>query len=96
MQGCTHAPQSGGRVYRPRKPRATPLYQCAVRHAPELKAGGSFGRRVEANVIERFLTCGDPQHGFARLYCDQCRHGCILAFSCNYVQAGIMRSWVRR
>ena len=59
------------------------LYQCAARHAPELKAGGRFGRRVEENVIERFLECGDPHHGFARLYCAQCRHGCILAFSCK-------------
>ena len=70
-------------VYRPRKPRATALYQCAARHAPELKADGRFGRHVEENVIERFLECGDPRHGFARIYCDQCRHACILAFSCK-------------
>ena len=31
----------------------------------------------------RFLECGDPQHGFARIYCDQCRHGYLLAFSCK-------------
>jgi hypothetical protein len=74
---------SAGRVYRPRKPRATALYQCAARHAPELRTGGRFGRRVEENVIERFLACGDPQHGFARIYCDHCRHGFILAFSCK-------------
>jgi hypothetical protein len=48
-----------------------------------LRAGGRFGRRVEENVIGRFLACGDPQHGFARIYCDQCRHACILAFSCK-------------
>ena len=84
MRGCTHASQSsGGRAYRPRRPRASALYQCATRHAPELKAGGGFGRHVEENVIERFLACGDPQHGFARLYCGQCRHACILAFSCK-------------
>ena len=84
MHGCTHATQSSAvRVYRPRKPRASALYQCAARHAPELRAGGRFGRRVEENVIERFLECGDPQHGFARIYCDQCRHGYILAFSCQ-------------
>jgi len=83
MQGCTHAPQSAGRLYRPRKPRASTLYQCATRHAAELRAGGRFGRRVEENVIGRFLACGDPQHGFARIYCDQCQHGFILAFSCK-------------
>ncbi len=79
-----HAPQtSAGRVHRPRKPRATALYRCAFRHAPELRAGGRFGRRVEENVIGRFLECGDPQHSFARIYCDQCRYTCILAFSCK-------------
>jgi len=73
MQRCTHVPQaSDGRMYRPRRPRASALYQCATRHAPELKAGGRFGRPVEESVIERFLESGDPQHGFARIYCDQC------------------------
>jgi hypothetical protein len=66
MQACTHAKQiSAGRVYRPRQPRATALYQCAARHAPELKAGGRFCRRIEEYVIERFLACGDLRHGFA-------------------------------
>ena len=84
MQGCTHTPQTtAGRVYRPRKPRASALYRCAARHAPELRSEGGFGRRVEENVVGRFLACGDPQHGFARIYCDQCRHGLILAFSCK-------------
>jgi hypothetical protein len=83
MQGCAHAPQSGGRVYRPRNSRATALYKCAARHAPELKAGGRFGRHVEENVIARYLACGDPQHGFARIRCGQCRYACILAFSCK-------------
>ena len=84
MDGCTHTPQaSAGRIYRPRNPRATALYRCASRHAPELKVAGRFGRHVEENVLARFLECGDPQYGFARIYCDQCRHGFILAFSCK-------------
>ena len=48
-----------------------------------MRAGGRFGRRVEENVIARFLECGDPQHGFARIRCGQCRYACILAFSCK-------------
>ena len=84
MQGRTHTPQNiAGRVYRPRRPRASALYQCTFRHAPELRADGGFGRRVEENVVGRFLECGDPQRGFARIYCDRCRHGFILAFSCK-------------
>jgi hypothetical protein len=56
-----------------------------VRHPACARAEGGwpFGRRVEESVIERFLECGDPQHGFARIYCDQCRHACILPFSCK-------------
>ncbi len=74
---------SGSRAYRPRQPHASAFYQCAVRHVTELKAGGRFMRRVEESVIERFLECGDPHHGFARLRCGDCGHGCILAFSCK-------------
>jgi hypothetical protein len=84
MEGCMHATQTSAvRVYRPRKPRTTALYRCAAAHAPELKAGGRYGRRVEEKIIERFLACGDPQHGFARICCGQCRYACILAFSCK-------------
>lgn len=42
-----------------------------------------YQRCVEESVIDRFLECGDPHHGFARLKCGQCRHACILAFSCK-------------
>ena len=45
-------------------------------------------RRVEENVIDRFLECGDPQFGFARLRCADCGHGCILAFSCRRALLG--------
>jgi hypothetical protein len=38
---------------------------------------------VEERTIERFLRCGDPHHGFARIYCDACGHDYLLAFSCK-------------
>ena len=41
----------------------------AARHAGELRAAGRFQRLLEEQVIERFLECGDPHHGFARVYC---------------------------
>jgi len=56
-----HAP-SGGQ-YRPRKPRASALYRCAVAHARELREEGKLQRLLEARVIERFLECGDPHYG---------------------------------
>ncbi len=33
--------------------------------------------------MRRFLKCGDPHHGFARVYCPECRHDYLLAFSCK-------------
>lgn len=72
-----------GGAYRPRNPRANPLYQCAQRHVGELRPEGRLRRLVEDKVISRFLQCGDPHHGFARVYCPQCRHDYLLAFSCK-------------
>ena len=60
------APVQGG-LYRPRNPRASPLWHCAVRHAKELREAGRLRRAVERQVIERFIECGDPHHGFARI-----------------------------
>ena len=34
-------------------------------------------------MIGRFLECGDPHYGFARIYCDGCGHDYLLAFSCK-------------
>ena len=40
-------------------------------------------REIEGQVIERFVACGDPREGFARIYCDACRHEYLLAYSCK-------------
>jgi len=73
---------SGG-VYRPRNPRASPLWQCARRHARELREAGQIRRALERRVSERFIECGDPHHGFARIYCHACGHDYLLAYSCK-------------
>ena len=70
-------------MYRPRNPRASPLYQCADRHLAELRSEGRLQRLLEERVIERFLKCGDPHHGFARIYCPGCRDDFLLPFSCK-------------
>ena len=38
---------------------------------------------VEERAIERFIECGDPHHGFGRIYCDACGHDYLLEFSCK-------------
>jgi len=84
-QACTEdsgAPLRGA-VYRPRNPRASPLWQCSQRQAKELREAGRFQRAVEERAIERFIKCGDPHHGFARIYCDACGHDYLLGFSCK-------------
>ncbi|MGH8764557.1 MAG: transposase zinc-binding domain-containing protein [Burkholderiales bacterium] len=75
--------EDGPAIYRPRRPRASPLWQCVSRHLPELRAGGRVRRAVERNVLERFLECGDLDRGFARIRCGGCGHDLLLAFSCK-------------
>ncbi len=70
-------------IYRPRRPRATALWQCVNRHLSELRASGRLRRAVEENVLERFLECGDLHCGFARIRCGGCGHDLLLAFSCK-------------
>ncbi len=70
-------------VYRPRNPRNNPLYQCVRRHADELKAASRIHRQIEEDVLGRFLDCGDPHKGFARIHCDKCGNDLLLAFSCK-------------
>jgi hypothetical protein len=61
------------RVYRPRKPRDSPLFQLVERHLEELlrvwpaRFGRSHGplRAVVERVLREFLRCGLLEHGFA-------------------------------
>ncbi|MEX2198161.1 MAG: transposase, partial [Burkholderiales bacterium] len=45
-------------------------------------------RALESQVIGRFLQCGDPHHGIARVYCNACGLDYLLAYSCK------TRSWL--
>jgi hypothetical protein len=89
------------RVYRPRRPRESPLYQLACprsssqsrveRHLEELlqlwpaRFTRSHGplRPVVERVLREFLRCGLLEHGFARLWCGECRRSVLVAFSCR-------------
>ena len=69
------------RVYRPRKPRESPLFQLVERHLEELLRvwATRFARHhgplrpVVERVLREFLHCGLLEHGFARLWCAECR-----------------------
>lgn len=79
---CKDAALAGG-VYRARRPQDSPLYRCVRRHAQELSAGGGIRRPVEREVLGRFVDCGDPHQGFARIDCDQCGRDYLQPFSCK-------------
>jgi hypothetical protein len=79
------------RVYRPRRPRESPLFQLVERHLEELlrlwpvrfaRSHGSL-RPVVERVLREFLKCGLLEHGFARLWCPECRRSVLVAFSCR-------------
>jgi hypothetical protein len=79
------------RVYNPRRPRESPLYRLVERHLEELlrvwperfaKRHGPL-RAVVERVLREFLRCGLLDHGFARLWCGECRRSVVIAFSCR-------------
>ena len=79
------------RVYRPRRPRESPLYRLVEQHFEELlrvwparfvRQHGAL-RPVVERVLREFLKCGLLEHGFARLWCSECRRSVLVAFSCR-------------
>ena len=78
-------------VYRSRKPKASPLWQCLSRnfdtflrdYEASYQSRYGFLRPVIPEVVNKFLDCGDLERGFARVRCDHCKHEYLLAFSCK-------------
>jgi hypothetical protein len=78
------------RVYKPRRPRESPLYRLVEQHLGQLRVWparflrqhGPLRPLVE-RVLREFLKCGLVEHGFARLWCGQCRSSVLVAFSCR-------------
>jgi hypothetical protein len=79
------------RVYRPRQPRASPLWQLLDRYFPQFQRlyddryqqRYGFWRPVIQRTVEKFLACGDLHEGFARVRCPRCRYEFFVAFSCR-------------
>jgi hypothetical protein len=69
--------------YRPRNPRATPLWKLAETHYERLRreweerfeARFGFWRGLADEAVARYLDCGIPEMGFARLRSDTCWRG---------------------
>ncbi len=79
------------RVYRPRRPRESPLYRLVSQHIDELlrvwpeRFSRTHGplRPVVTRVLREFLTCGLVEHGFARAWCPTCRKSYLVPYSCR-------------
>jgi len=78
-------------LYRPRRPRASPLWQCLSAHRNTFhdQYGARFEKREGrlrsevGRTLDAFEACGDLSRGFARLHCDHCGHDYLIAFSCK-------------
>ena len=78
-------------VYRPRRPRESPLYTLVDECYDEVK--GSWEERFERryghwrgtieDAVFAFLNCGIYDHGFARVGCPECHAEYLVAFSCQ-------------
>ncbi len=78
-------------VYRPRHPERTVLYRVLFYHFERLLAEyedrfereyGYF-RPIVKEVVERYLKCGNPKCGFARIRCPDCAEERLVMFSCK-------------
>jgi hypothetical protein len=77
-------------VYRPRRPAATLLHRVVREHLETYlttAAGNAeHGRGVPPHIeaaFREYLKCGLLAHGFARVYCANCQHDFMVAFSCK-------------
>jgi ribosomal protein S27E len=78
-------------IYRPRHPERTALYRVLFHNFDRFlseyercfeKEYGYF-RPIVQEVVERYLDCGNPRSGFARIRCPDCHAEHLLTFSCK-------------
>jgi len=78
-------------VYRPRHPERTVLYRVLFHHfdrflteyESRFEREYGFFRPIVKEVVERYLDCGNPKCGFARIRCPDCREERLVMFSCR-------------
>jgi len=78
-------------VYRPRHPERTVLYRVLFHHfdrflteyESRFEREYGFFRPVVKEVVEKYLDCGNPRSGFARIRCPDCAEERLVMFSCR-------------
>lgn len=87
-------PASQSKLYNPRHPERTLLYQTVAEHYAtwlELANAGQFDGQGDyrtpkpyvRQAFDKYLECGIFAHGFARARCADCAHDYFVAFSCK-------------
>jgi len=78
-------------IYRQRHPEHTVFYQVVFHYFEEFlreyenrfeREYGYF-RPIIQDVVEKYLDCGNPMSGFARIRCVDCGEERLLMFSCK-------------
>jgi len=78
-------------MYRPRHPERTVLYRVLfhyfdrflIEYESRFEKPYGFFRPIIKEVVERYLDCGNPRCGFARIRCPDCGEERLLMFSCR-------------
>ena len=79
-------------IYRPRRPRRSPLYRLLEEHFEEFllcyeeryrNRYGPLRSEITRRTVYKYLDCGILEHGFARVTCPQCKAEFLIAFSCK-------------
>ncbi len=74
-------------LYRPRESRTTALHRLLTGHFRQYQCSAAGEktphRRHIDRSIEKYLDCGDPREGFARIRCGRCGSSKLVAFSCK-------------
>ena len=77
--------------YHLRQPERTALYRCVYHGRDRLSVvweerfQSTYGvlRDEVLKAFDAYLNCGILAHGAARVYCDQCKHTLLVAYSCK-------------
>ena len=94
MPTASQTPQRQSKLYNPRHPERTLLYQTVAEHYEtwlELASAGQFDGQGDyrtpkpyvRQAFAKYLECGIFAHGFARARCADCAHDYFVAFSCK-------------
>lgn len=78
-------------IYRPRHPERTVLYRVLfyyfdpflAEYESRFEKEYGYLRPIIKEVVERYLDCGNPRCGFARIRCPDCGEERLLYFSCR-------------